>query len=405
MHYVSAEIQDRLLATLLFAPQRAGRFLSAQPAWTAPDWSRLVEKARQEGVSAVLYHNITSHRLDGLVPQAPVAAFCDEYHANLKRNLSVIGTLREVLAAFEQDGIPCIVLKGIVLAECVYPNIALRGMSDIDILIKKADLLRADDLLSSLGYTPRDSTAEKAIQNPAGYLASLDYRKSAPSALGLHVHWHPVNTSVPATMFASQVDLNRLWDRAMVAGVADRRVLTLCPEHLIIYLCEHALRVGHSFDRLILVCDIFYAVRAFERNLDWDFLAGESRRFNLSRFVYHGLSIVRHHTSLDIPESCLAGLKPQDLSAGERYFLKCQFGNRRFRGGAYFIYLAMNRSLPAKIRFIARTFFPPAPILLQRQYRTGPEGSKSLYLRRMREIVSHIFEGMAPGRPAEPGSP
>lgn len=389
------------MAILLFDPQQARDFLSGAQSGTAPsgpvpDWPRLVEKARREGVAAVLFHNITRHRLEDLVPRPQVMALSDEYHANLKRNLSIIGGLRPVLAAFEQDGIPCIILKGIALAERVYPNIALRGMSDVDILVRKADLFRVDDHLSSLGYAPRDSTAAKAIHNPAGYLASLDYRKDAPAALGLHVHWHPVNTSVPATLFAGQVDLDRLWERAVMTDLADSRVLTLCPEHLIIYLCEHALRVGHSFDRLILVCDIFYAIRALDKAIDWDFMIDESRRFNLCRFVYHGLSIVKHHTSLGIPDECIKKLTPPDLSRGERYFMSLQFNNRRIRGSSYFIYLAMSRGLFAKSKFITRTFFPPARILLQRQYLKDAEFSKSLYLLRMGEIISQIWICISP---------
>lgn len=391
------------MGMLLFEPQQVRRFLSDCKAGTAPsgsipDWLRLVEQAQQEGVSAVLFHNITRYHLEDLVPQDCCSALSNQYYANLKRNLAIIGALREVLAQFQKAGIAGIVLKGIALAERVYPNIALRGMSDVDILVRKADLFHVDELLSSLGYTPKDSSATKAIHNPVGYLASLEYRRKDPSPLNLHVHWHPVNTSVPAALFAERIDTDRLWEKAALTAVADSQALMLSPEHQIIYLCEHALRIGHSFDRLILVCDIFYTIKAFENVIDWDFIIEESRRFNLSRFVYHGLSIVKRHTSLDIPEECLAKLRPPDLSRAEKYFLKLQFQNRRIRGSSYFVYLAMNRGLCAKIGFITRTFFPPAQILLQRQHRKDAEFSKTLYLLRIGEIFSHILGLLTSGR-------
>jgi len=184
--------------------------------------------------------------------------------------------------------------------------------------------------------------------------------------------------------------------------LADSRALMLRPEHMIIYLCEHALRVGHSFDRLILICDIFFSIKAFEKLIDWDFIVEESRRFNLSRFVYHGLSIVKHYTSLDIADGCIAKLRPPDISLGEKLFLRLQLNNRRIRGSSYFIYLAMNRGLFAKLGFITRTFFPPAQILLQRQYRKDAEFSNSLYLLRIGEIFSHILGLLAPGRTKTP---
>ena len=392
--------EDKFILKLLFEPEKIKSILSdvataTMPPQEIPDWTRLVEKAQQEGVSALLFHNITKHRLEYLIPQESYRDISNQYYSNLKRNLLLIGALRKVLATFQEAGIPCIVLKGIALAERVYPNIAMRGMSDVDILVKKDDLFRVDDYLSSLGYISRDSTVAKAIHNPIGYLASLEYRKDAKSPLNLHVHWHTVNTSVPATMFVEQIDINRLWEDAAMIAVADSHALMLRPEHLIIYLCEHALRVGHSFDRLILVCDIYFAIKAFENSLDWNFIAEESRRFGLSRFVYYGLSIVKHYTSLGIPDGCITKLRPPDISWGEKYFLKLQFNNRRIRGSSYFIYLAMNRGLSAKIRFIARTFFPPPQILLQRRSGKGYEFGKSYYISRIREVFSSIVNGLA----------
>jgi hypothetical protein len=394
--------EDKFILKLLFEPEKAKSILPDQEAGTIPsennpEWTRLVEKARQEGVSAVLFHNIAKHRLEDLIPKESYRNFSNHYHANLKRNMSIIGELREVLATFQKAGIPCIVLKGIALAELVYPNIAMRGMSDVDILVKKENLFTVDEHLSSLGYISADSTVTKAIHNPVGYLASLEYRKNG-SPLNLHVHWHTVNTSVPATMFVEQIDINRLWKYSAITGVADSHALMLRPEHLIIYLCEHALRVGHSFDRMILICDIFFSIKAFEKIIDWDFIVEESRRFNLSRFIYFSLSIVKHYTSLEIADGCIAKLRPPDISLGEKLFLRLQLDNRRIRGSSYLIYLAMNRSLSDKAGFIARTFFPPPQILLQRQYRKGAEFTNSLYLSRIREVFSHILWVLIPDR-------
>jgi hypothetical protein len=209
-------LEDKIILKLLFEPEKGKSFLSddkAESKWPAldPDWTHLVEKARQEGVSAVLFHNITKHRLDDLLPQDNYRDLADHYYANLKRNMSIVGELRGVLEAFQAMAVPCIVLKGMALAERIYPNIALRGMSDVDILVRKDDLLRADERLLTLGYTARDSSAAKAIHNPMGYLASLEYRRNDTSPLNLHLHWHLVNTSVPSTMFVEQIDLNRIW--------------------------------------------------------------------------------------------------------------------------------------------------------------------------------------------------
>jgi len=220
-HTLAWTTEDNCILKLLFEPEKAKSVLHDEEAGTmppehAPDWTRLVEKAQQEGVSAVLFYNITKHCLEYLIPQESYRDLSNHYYTNLKRNMAIIGQLREALATFQEAGIPCIVLKGIALAEHVYPNIGTREMSDVDILVKKDDLFKVDNYLSSIGYISQDSSLGKAIHNPVGYLASLDYRKDAKSPLNLHVHWHIVNTSVPATMFVERIDINRLWEHSAV---------------------------------------------------------------------------------------------------------------------------------------------------------------------------------------------
>lgn len=389
--------RNELLRTLLFNPGGAKSILSADPregcAEPACDWVRMVETAVREGVAPLLFHQIRRHEIEDYLPPGCRSNLSDIFLTNLKRNLSLIGSLRPVLSAFQSGGIPCIVLKGIVLAERVYPNIGLRGMSDVDLLIRKKDLFRADAALTALGFASRDATPAEAVQNPVGYLASLEYRKAetAPLNLNLHLHWHPVNTSVPATAFVDQIDVDRLWERSVETEVADCPVRMLCPEHLIIYLCEHALRVGHSFDRLILVCDIFFSIRAFEKSIDWDFVVKESRRFGLDQMVFLGLKIVRHYTGLAIIDHGIANLVPRHRSWGERFYLKLQLSSRRIRGSSYLVYLAMNRGIIGKIRFLIRTIFPPKAILRQRQPQKSLRNPKSYGWLRMREIFSHVY--------------
>ena len=190
-------------------------------------------------------------------------------------------------------------------------------------------------------------------------------------------------------MFAGRVDPERLWQRAVFATVANATVRVLSPEHQVLYLCEHALRINHSFDRLILMYDIFFAAKMHGHEIDWDFVVEEARGFNLSRLVFFSLTIVRRFTPLILPEGVMQRLHPGALTYGERLFLSLQLRNRRFRGCSILVYLAMNRGFVPKGRFLFRTFFPPPQILLQRRYEKGREFRVSLYFDRFREVLSH----------------
>jgi hypothetical protein len=93
---------------------------------------------RQEGVAEAIFHNLRKNHTEHLVPPATCTALSNQYYKKLRRNLSIIGELKGTLILLKESEIPCIVLKGIALAEHIYPGIAMRGMSDIDILVKKS---------------------------------------------------------------------------------------------------------------------------------------------------------------------------------------------------------------------------------------------------------------------------
>jgi hypothetical protein len=367
-----------------------GRFAEIAVGVHAAEWDGLIGTAAVEGVAFLAFYYIEKRRLGGLLPQEARNALSDLYVGNLKRNIAIAAVLGVVFQRFNADRIPFIVLKGIALAERFYPGFATRGMSDADILVHRGDVRAADGLLAALGYTAADSLVEEALQNPPGYLASLDYRKSDGAFPNIHIHWHTVNSSVPTYMFSENVDLNRLWERAVPVRLAGSEARILCPEHQIVYLCEHALRINHSFDRAILIYDIFYAIKAARYSVDWDSVIEETRRFRMERIVFLSLSVVRQHAPPAVPDAILRVLRPVVLTCGERFFLGLQLDNRRFRGAAMLVYLAMNRGAWEKAIFLWRTFSPPQHILLQRGYAPGRKFSYVWYWRRIREVFLHL---------------
>ncbi len=379
--------EDRLLLKLIFG--EGCRDTLSQFSSGSLDWDYIVETAISEGVAAVLFYKIKKSNLEEMMPAETCQYLQRLYNSNLMNNMSVLGELKEILGRFKDEGIPFIMLKGIALAEHIYPAIAMRGMSDIDIFVKKDSLQKVDKCLSSFGFFPRDSSVARAVNNPVGYLASLDYRRDM-SSLSLHIHWHLVNTSVPAYMFASQIDMERIWKMSVPVMIADVESRILSPDHLIIYLCEHALRIGHSFDRLILIYDIFQSIKTYEKSIDWDFIIRESRDFNLSRLLYFSLTIVRDYSSLRILDKVTNSLQPLHITIGEKFFFSLQLSNKRMRGSSYLIYVALNRGFINKCRFLLRTFFPPQHILIQRWYNKDLEFRKSYYLFRICEVVRYV---------------
>jgi len=387
-------IQKNIVVNILAALTDSGASKSVRALIADIDkrrnWGDFVDLLVEEGVAFLFFYYIERRNLAELIPQDAYQSLAELYYGNLKRNMIATVALQPIFQKFNEQTISFIVLKGIALAELAYPGFATRGMSDADILVHKEDVYRVDSCLAELGYAAADSLVEEALQNPPGYLASLDYRKKDGSFPNIHIHWHPVNTSVPAYMFSENIDLERLWKMAIPARLAEADVLILCPEHQVVYLCEHGLRINHSFNRLILIYDIFYVIST-ARCLNWDMVVQESGRFRIENLVFLGLATAGHYTPLVVSASVLQALRPARLTYGERSFLWLQRHHRRLRGGSYPVYLSMNKGIRAKGLFLFRTFFPPPHILLQRSYARGVKFNPSWYLRRLWEGLSHIF--------------
>ena len=343
------------------------------------------------GITGVLFYYLQKAGRRHLAPPDVYDLLHDRFNFQIRRNMECAASAKNVFQLLISVDIPFLVLKGIALAEHVYPHFAMRTTSDLDILIRKDDLLRADLALSQAGYQALDSTPQQALLNPPGYLASLEYHKPGIAFAYIHLHWHLVNTSAPATAFIHEVDMERIWEKSVLAKVAAMEVRLLCQEHLIIYLCEHALRVGHSFDRLILVCDILYAVRTYESQLDWTSLAAEAKALGLLNFVYLGLKIVQSYGGNEfLSNDIVRKFAPPSLSWMERLFLPLQENHYRIRGSSYLVYLGMSKGILKKLLLILRTIFPPHTILAQRGRFKLNGQANALYFQRIREIMSHV---------------
>jgi len=380
----SNDTQLRLIQEILFGA--SPRLPEADDAF----WQGFVARCQRERVEGSVYYRLKKKGLDLALPAFWRENLAGRFQRNLIANLTLKHRLKPVLAGFNAAQLDHLLLKGLALAEYLYPSPGMRGMSDVDLLVRKDELLQVNACLEALGYRAVDGDAAVALANPEGYLASLEYHRADRMPPMLHVHWHPVNTSVPAEAFAPFFDVASLWERAVTVRFDDVETKILSPEHLLIYLCEHALRVNHTFDRLILVYDLVCLLDTFAGRLDWDAVAREAGAFHLSGLVYFALKQVVHDAGVTLPAGILDRLRPPRITFEQRIFSLLQRRGLRIRGSSYLLYLSMNEGPAKKILFFLRTLFPPR--IIQRQRRGAHDAHRASRLERARviEIVAHL---------------
>jgi hypothetical protein len=150
--------------------------------------------------------------------------------------------LREALARLEAAGIPLILLKGSAL-RAERPGLAGRFQCDVDALLRREDLERAEAILRQLGFQIDESYLDRERLLAEHF--HLGYQRRGAT---LELHWDVDVVSPPGFT-------ERLWERSRVikgnsegkreGGLAGRTVRVLAPEHQLLVACLHLSR--HAF--------------------------------------------------------------------------------------------------------------------------------------------------------------
>jgi hypothetical protein len=199
-----------------------------------PEWEQVLALAEEEHIlpwTVSLCARQTSvapglrSRLDTIARDGAFAAF---YWSS---------ELKAILRAFDQQNIVVVPLKGPFLAERLYGATALRVNYDLDLLVSKHDLARAEAVFAALGYTPDTPDDYHRPWHRGGTTVELHHDVENPLAFNFHIA--------------------RVLERIQPAVFLGQHCWQLAPGDELLFLCLHGIR--HRFERLSLVVDLCLA--------------------------------------------------------------------------------------------------------------------------------------------------
>ncbi len=276
------------------SPSRAGD--------DSPDWDEVLE------IATPLLHPWLHHRLAGLpdfggAPEPIRRRLAGARRASALLHIRRREALRGILAAFEREEVPVLVLKGMALACLVYPEPALRPMLDVDLLVPRDTLGRARRILHGLGFRVplrhafRPETgatampeASKPMQRP-GTRMMVDLHEAADlGSMG-----SDPDASERLFERARQVDLDGL--RARVPGVED----------LLVHACVH-LSQRHLFDRgLPPLLDMALLVEKLREEIPWEAISRRAGGPGEGRGLLLPLKLSRDLLGAPVPPALFEG--------------------------------------------------------------------------------------------------
>ncbi len=267
-------------------------------------WRALIDLAQAQNVAELLYHALRSNSIESSAPIEIQQTLKEIYQRNTIQNLRNLKNLNELASLLQNNHIPVLVLKGAYLAYTVYENLALRELADLDLLLPQADLMRAQQLVESLGYR----SLQPYDQVDFTFWHQMPGLKRADSAL-VELHWTIMPP--PSTYsVAAPIDPVELWARAVPVKIGAADVLSLCAEDMLLHVCAH-LSYHHRFEfGLRPICDIARIIRYGQNNLDWPQVIDRAKRWQWERGIYLALRLAKELIGADIGEETLKQLQP-----------------------------------------------------------------------------------------------
>ncbi len=272
-----------------------------QAAAAVADWDQLLGQAAGHGMAPLLYGHLSQACLD-IVPPPILDRLHERADAVARTNLRLTAELVRLASLFDRAGIQVVTFKGPALVWSLYESPAQREMSDLDLLVRPSDTLRAIDLLVSAGYQEPYRFDLRFSQS--GHELPL---VSAPTGVAVDLHW-----SLAPPGFCRGLDMEGVWTRLTPVQVAGRAVRTLGNEDLLIFLCVHGAK--HAWCSLHWLADL---ARLIDRGgIDWDGLIGRVRARRISRMVFASVLLAVDLLGATVPAGPVAQLRAHSAASG-----------------------------------------------------------------------------------------
>ena len=243
-------------------------------------WNYLIHEAEKQGVAPLLYKHIKS--LEFKIPSSARRLLQSLYLRNRRSNTIRNKAITEILNAYHLEKIDFLVVKGISLCNFTYSEIGLRPMRDVDLLVKKIDLVKAEKILYELGYLP-----EKTHDIPDGYYHLVPMIKTIhglPVNIELHHNLLPFHPQYPLW------PLEKSYNTARELTINGISFLTLCLEDTLRYVYLHGFQAPLTYEpfRFMHVADIVSLVDKFLSIINWQKVRNEAPTLInvISRFHY-----------------------------------------------------------------------------------------------------------------------
>ncbi len=255
------------------------------------NWDDLLRQATRHGTTSSLYRFLHDVCPDA-VPQEILNSLRQSVCDNTRRNLKLTGELIRILDLLAAQGISAIPFKGPTLAALAYGDVGCRQFGDLDILVHKQDVGKASNLLKERGYRTKLDWVATQDQTFLEVTYTLEFEHEKTGEL-VELHWELFPKFLA---FGFRCELLR--HHLVPTWPGGKKVMTLAPEKLLLYLCAHGAK--HCWTSLGWIVDVARLINQY-RSWNWDLLLKQARGQKIERVLLLGLLLAHDLLGASVP--------------------------------------------------------------------------------------------------------
>ena len=317
------------------------------------DWSSAMQIGKLHGLTPLMYRHLSVLGPEHF-PRWALEQLRRQATGDRVRSLQLAAHLRSIVERLMAAGIPAIAFKGPTLAISLYGDQTLRRFTDLDIFVRRGDVLACKRLLLVNGYRPRFALTR--AQEMAHLRSDCEYNFDREHGrITVEVHW-----DVAPRSFSVRFDHERLWDDARSMPFNGGTVRVPAPEDQILMLSVHGAK--HIWERLAWICDMAQFLRAHPA-LDWEKVLADARARGCERMVLLALSLAADLLDAPLPGSVRDRLRKDQtaiaLTAQVETWLRSDAIPPAKSLAAMRVTAAMRERWVDRVRYLVRTALTP----------------------------------------------
>ena len=289
---------------------------------------------------------------------------------------------REILKVLGDYKIEVMWIKGIVLADTVYPLPYLRPMRDIDLVVPFHQREQAYQILRNRGYELVPLTDSVIAKQPFLLKTGLLHHYHLYSTkyhLAVELHFQFLDTQ---NFYSRPYQIDFFWNHQSIIQTHDLTYATLSPEAHLLYLCAHiVLQHGEQDFKLVWYLDLDRFIKYYD--IDWDTVVDDANYLGWSYGTGRALAFTQKLFDTPIPSSVIMRLR-YHADIEPRFVDEPEDPDTEM---VRLLHLLRSLSLRDQIEFIWRSMFPSQEYMTWYYRIHSDRAVWPYYLRRMRDSI------------------